>query len=538
MKRSKEIKSESNKLDVLFSEKLTSLLNHTDVATNEKSQFTVLISLFNALHFGLFIIQDDEILFMNTFAKEFLNGIYQVPGKDKSDEFLLQRQQSFKNDLDHAKKSANLIVKEYDIAESRIQISLEHLDSEQGKLIIGLLVDITAQYRVEEKERMLQEQIFRTQKMESLNTLARGIAHDFNNVLTSILGNITLVKTEITEKDNEFELVQNIEKSARRGIHLVSEMLSYSQTIPTNKSVFNLNTLITDTIGICRTSISKKIMLHHQLVPELPPIEADLPQIQQAIMAICLHAADTIGESNGILTITTGTFDVDEIFCREFLGFLGPHPGAYVFFEIHDTGPGVDAENVQRIFEPYFPVGSGHRSLKLPTALNIIQHNGGFIQVQSYMHLGTSIVVYLPVTEKKITSEETKLLNVLENVKTILLVDDEEIVQITIQKILKRLGYSVFTADNGAQAVQLYEKMKNEIDLILLDLTMPVMGGEDALVEIRKIKPDAKVILFSGYDEIEVSQRLNSESVLGFVEKPSLIDELGKRIQKLFEKKD
>jgi signal transduction histidine kinase/CheY-like chemotaxis protein len=539
MKSNQEKKSNAPILDALFSEKLLSLLDSAGVSAVEKSQLIALSSLGSARHFSFFVIQNDDVVFFNTYAKDFLNDLYGISDESRVNECKIQRQKVFQNDLQEARNSTNLIIKEYDITNSRIQVCLERLESDAAEFILGLLVDITTRHKVEEKERLLQEQIFRTQKMESLNTLARGIAHDFNNILTSILGNIALFKTEFTENENEAELVLNIEKSARRGVHLVSEMLSYSQTSSTNKNVFNLNSLISDTIGICRTSISKKIMLHHQLVPELPPIEADLSQIQQAIMAISLHAADTIGDANGILTITTGTFEVDENYCREFHGFLIPHPGAYVFFEIHDTGPGLEAGSVQRMFEPYFPVGSGgRRSLKLPTAFNIIQHNDGFIQVQSYRQLGTSIVVYLPITDKKISPEESKLLNVLENVHTILLVDDEEIVQITIQKILKRLGYSVFTADNGAQAVQLFQKMKDEIDLILLDLTMPVMGGEDALVEIRKIDPDAKVILFSGYDEVEVSQRLHSASVLGFVEKPSLIDELGRRIQKLFEKKD
>jgi len=538
MPSDQEKKSDSLQSDALFPGIIHAGLNQSGNSATEKSLSVAQTLLGHARHLGLFILERDVLTPLNQFASDFLNQLSGAAATGNVDECTIVRQKLFELDLQEARNSKQVIIKEYDILNSRIQLSLERLQGDDSEYILGVLVDITTQHKVEEKERLLQEQIFRSQKMESLNSLARGIAHDFNNILTSILGNIALFKTESTEKEIDSDIVSNIEKSTRRGVQLVSEMLSYSQTASTNKSVFNLNTLISDTIGICRTSISKKIMLHHQLVPELPPIEADLSQIQQAIMAISLHAADSIGDANGILTITTGIFDVDDNYCRDFHGFLTPLPGTYVFFEIHDTGPGLDAGSIEHIFEPYFPVGSGHRSLKLPTAFNIIQHNAGFIQVQSYRQLGTSIVVYLPVTDKKISPVESKLLNVLENVRTILLVDDEEIVQITIQKILKRLGYSVFTADNGAQAVQLFQKMKDEIDLILLDLTMPVMGGEDALFEIRKIDPDAKVILFSGYDEVEISHRLQSASVLGFVEKPSLIDELARRIQKLFEKKD
>jgi two-component system cell cycle sensor histidine kinase/response regulator CckA len=167
-----------------------------------------------------------------------------------------------------------------------------------------------------------------------------------------------------------------------------------------------------------------------------------------------------------------------------------------------------------------------------------MKKNKGFIKIKREPDAGRSLIYYLPAETRKIIHEQIQLFHLLDSVDTILLVDDEEIVQITIKRILKKLGYSVFTADNGKEAIELYKQFKNEINLILLDLAMPVMSGDDALTEILKINPDAKIILFSGYDEVEVSRRLKSNTIVGFIEKPVLIDELGKRVQELFPQKD
>jgi CheY-like chemotaxis protein len=191
------------------------------------------------------------------------------------------------------------------------------------------------------------------------------------------------------------------------------------------------------------------------------------------------------------------------------------------------------------MFEPYFTTKEPGRGLNLSIAHNFVKSNDGFFEVYSDSERGTGVRIYLPETKTHPFADDEMLSRLLKDVHTILLADDEEIVQITIKKILQKLNYSVLTADDGQQALQIYRKMHDQIDLVLLDLSMPIMDGEEVLQEIHKINPAAKVILFSGYDEVEASRRIHSlGGVAGFIEKPSLIDELGKRITTLFSRKE
>ncbi|MBN2091346.1 response regulator [candidate division KSB1 bacterium] len=520
-------------------------VNSKNVSDQPAQSFTDKELIFEILaqagQFGFFVARMGEIIYLNRYATELLSEFIKTDREDISEEENYEKF-AFENALNQAQTSREVLIREFQMAfselSSRIRVVFEQVHLGSEVFVLGVVHDITEEKRGEEERRLLQEQVFRVQKMESLNTLARGLSHDFNNILSSILGNIALVSTESFEMVQKMNFFKNIEYSARRGIQLVSELLAYSHIDKSEKRVFSINTLISDILGICKTNISRKILLHHQLMPDLPPIEADLQQIQQVVITLCLSAAESMKEKEGILTITTGLHDVTEEFCKTFTGFLLPKVDSYVFFEIHDTGTFLDESEIQRLFDPYYrkEVQAGQDRLKLSTVLNIIQNNDGFIEVKSSREFGTSILVYLPITRKKIFSGEKELTRMLENVETVLLVDDEEIVQITIKRILKKLGYSVFTADNGQEAVQIFERLKDEIDLILLDLTMPVMGGADAITEIKKIKSDVNVILFSGFDKDEALRRLPDTNIVGFMEKPVLIDELGKRVQSLFKK--
>jgi len=512
-----------------------------DMNETSKLKLSILDLFSKSSQVGLFLVHQGTFIYQSQFAKSILNKLLNKNiSRDKKE--LVSQQYSFESTLKHIQAKNDVLIREFRVIISqkirRFRIVFEGMLRNKELYILGTIFDITEEKRIEEERRLIQEQLFRIQKMESLNTLARGLSHDFNNILSSILGNIALAKTESPEKSQQLIFLKNIENSARRGVQLVSELLAYSQTDPLDKKVFSLNTLISDSIGICKTTISKKILLHHQLMPELPPIEADLQQIQQVVITLCLNAARAIGDNAGIVTITSGLVEVDDKFCKNFQGFLIPKVGSHVFFEIHDTGEGINKVDIQKIFDPYYQQSANlsNHGFELSNALDIINKNNGFVEISSSDELGTSVIVYLPISLKQILPGEKELARILENVETVLLVDDEEIVQITIKGILKRLGYSVFTADNGQQAIQLFQRLKDQIDLILLDLTMPVMGGADALNEIRKIRPDVSVILFSGFNRDEAIRRLPAQNITGFMEKPVLIDELGKRVQEFFEK--
>lgn len=523
-----------------FLEKLNNLFQEYSVPD---IIFTVLKDLhliFNASKIGVFVFHKDKIRLMNGRAGQLLLKLGIEANQDPFKAHTISSR-DFIRDLRKTTELRQSLHREYVISNKGKIVSLEIIfDSVPVGDCAHTIGFIYEPLVSKQKDRSLPsvspEETIKMQKLESISSLARGLSHDFNNILSGILGNIALAKSDNSDIKGHLRFLENIEESARQGSRLVSEILTYSQTEKTGTEVFDLNLLINESTGICKSNVSKKVVLHKQLRPDLPFVNADLQEIQQLIIANCIRASKEIGDTNEILTIATGVQDVDQEFCDNFDGRLIPEIGTYVFFELHQTLSQIPPYNLEDLFEPTpEAVANG---LDLSSSIRIMRKNRGFIKIKSDTPSGRSIAYYLPTTTHLELPRKKQLLYLLDSVETILLVDDEEIVQITIKRILKKLGYSVFTADNGKEAIELYAQLKGQIDLILLDLAMPVMGGDDALTEILNINPEAKIILFSGYDEAEVKRRLKAGTVVGFIEKPLLIDELGRRVQELFPRKD
>lgn len=526
--------------DQILADKYATLLNKYHNLEQDCTQLVALRALNDCTQLGVFSIINGAFTYHNKAAALHLQGI-SPQFSQAGDENLATNQSLFETDLQTVLYKVPAFHREFRVRhknQSKLYAFFyERIVQDRTPGVMGTIYDVTLWKPLQNNAVIDPEQWLRTQKMENLHSLTRGAAHDFSNILSSILGNLALFRTESPQARQKLDLVNQMENSVRRAMHLVSELLVYSQPEKMDRKGANLNTLIKQAVEILKSHISKKIMLHYQLLPDLPLIEVDLQQIQEIIHNLCLNAAHAIGDTNGIITLTTGNIEITENFCRQFEGYLTPRPGAYVVFETHDTGPTLDPTTLQARFQdlntPNLQIGDPH----LPIVLNLIEKNNGFLEARSQAGSGTSVMVYLPVSKKHFLTDD-KIPKLLENVETILLADDEEIVQLTIKRILCKLGYNVYTADNGQQAVELFQKMKDEIDLILLDLTMPVMSGNEALLEIQKIKADAKVILFSGYDEIEAARRLPIPDMAGFIEKPSLFEELSNRITDLFRRKE
>ncbi|MCK5738118.1 response regulator, partial [bacterium] len=279
-----------------------------------------------------------------------------------------------------------------------------------------------------------------------------------------------------------------------------------------------------------------RIMLHHQFMPNLPAIEIDVGQLKQVVVTFYNEAVQNVPDKGGILTLITGQMNVDTEFCRKFDGFLIPKPGSYVFFEIHDTRSGMTEKEIVHLFDPYFRE-SGEQGLKLSIALNVIKNNNGFVTVNSLLAAGNSVRVYLPASTEAEVADPHFFQQALHGVDTILLVDNEQAILTILKTIFTKLGYSVFTANNGREAVDLFEQIYDDIDLVLLDLTMPVMNGIEALKKLREIDPAVRIIMFSGYDKSEMDRVPDVQGVEAFIEKPRLIDELNQQIMDLFGRK-
>ncbi len=396
---------------------------------------------------------------------------------------------------------------------------------------IGIGLDITDRKRTEEERENLRRQLFQAQKMEALGTLTGGIAHDFNNLLTIINGYTELMLLEMTEDDPLHPDLQTIFETGRKGAELVQRLLALSRNTEGNPEPLNLNEVVEQSVVLMKRTFPKTIEIDASLDNELSTVNADASQIRQVLMNICVNAKDAM-PSGGRIGIRTKNIEVDEEHQRERLeGKTGPH----VLMEISDTGPGMSSEIIERVFEPFFTTkgwdsnkGTG---LGLPVAAGIIEQHGGWIACRTEEGKGTTFSVYVPAIGEESAVSEQKIEEPSPTGKKILLVDDEEFVRDVGRRILEVGDHQVVTASSGKEALDIYTREREDIGLVILDLMMPRMGGEECLYELVKIDPRVKVIISTGYSLDSEERRRLGRSAKGFVNKPYKVKELIQAVQ-------
>lgn len=395
---------------------------------------------------------------------------------------------------------------------------------------IHILTDITAQKSAEEEKIKIERQMLHTQKLESLGILAGGIAHDFNNLLMGILGNAELA---LLNKENlPQSVVQNVEtikKITEKAAHLTRQMLAYSGKGKFVIKEIDLNQFIRDIIDLIKVSISKKAVLSLNLNEKEPLIiNGDPGQIEQVILNLVINASEALEEKEGLITIMTGKQYCDSSYFKDTVdGNIRTFTeGEYVYFEVTDTGCGMDRETMNKIFEPFFTTKFTGRGLGLSAILGIVRGHGGAIRVYSEKGKGSSLKILLPAG--KATKKEAKDADITTSFKGIkvLIVDDESVVRDVTKRMVEVLGGEILVARDGNEAIEIFSKHHGEIDLVLLDLTMPGLSGEEVFREIKKIKADVKVILMSGYNDEEIAQRLVGRGFAGFIQKPFTVEKL------------
>ena len=368
-------------------------------------------------------------------------------------------------------------------------------------------------------ERELQE----TQKLESLGLLAGGIAHDFNNLLTGILGNASLAYSDAREDDPIRLRLREVIRASERAAFLTRQMLAYAGKGRFVIETLDMSTLVREISALVRTSISKSVELKLELAPDLPLIEADPAQMQQVVMNLVINGAEAIGEdAGGTVEIRTSLRELNE---REATEFFGPGQFSrepYVQLEVSDTGHGMDEATKARIFDPFFTTKFTGRGLGLAAVQGIIKAHGGAIRVHSTPGLGTSFLILLPARPRKratASAEQPQGLSIRPG-SAALVIDDEQVVRALAHTVLSGKGMRVWTADNGKAGVELFREHNQELSVVVLDLTMPVMGGEEALALLKQINPNIPVILSSGYDESEAERRFSGLKPARFLQKP------------------
>ena len=409
----------------------------------------------------------------------------------------------------------------------------------KGKMV-GVLfsaIDITERKRAEEERLKLEARIQQAQKLESLSTMAGGIAHDFNNLLQIIIGNAGMALMESTSDSPVRESLEQIVNSAKRAAELTKQMLAYSGKGRFAVKEINLSRFIEETTQIIEASVSKKTAIEYNLAGDLPAIEVDDRQIQQVIMNLVINASEAIGDKEGVIKITTGVMKCDSEYLAEASPDEDLPEGEYAYLEVSDTGCGMDDDTAAKIFDPFFTTKFAGRGLGLAAVFGIARGHKGLIKVTSESRQGSSFRILFPALEKtlpeKIVAEKsTKLWR---GSGTILLIDDEEMVLDVAKKILRMMGFSVLTAGDGQEGIDIFREHADEICLVITDLTMPRMNGIETFREIRRIKNDAKVILSSGYDEQTALDHLIGLKFAGFIHKPYDFNELRETIRLILE---
>jgi len=416
------------------------------------------------------------------------------------------------------------------------------LYDEEGRVIggLGVIRDVTDRVRAEQERRKLDTQIQQAQKLESLGVLAGGIAHDFNNLLVAILGNADLALDDLPAQSPARPSVEEIKTASLRAADLANQMLAYSgrgRFVLTN---LRLNELIKEMARLLKVSMSKKITLNYALAPELPAVEADAAQIRQVVMNLITNAAEAIGDEPGIVTVSTGVMDAESDYLdRSQLGQSQP-AGRYVYLEVTDTGCGIGVDSVAKLFEPFYTTKFTGRGLGLAAVLGIVRGHAGAIRVDSRLGEGTTVRVLLPPAEgvPAPTAAPPAPADIgAGGGGTVLVVDDEQSVRELAGRMLQRAGFTVLTAADGRQAVDTFAARADDIDAVLLDLTMPEMSGEEALDELHRIRSDVPVLLASGYAAEDVTRRFADKPLAGFIHKPFQLAELVGKLRQVLRKK-
>jgi len=376
-------------------------------------------------------------------------------------------------------------------------------------------------------EREAGEAMRQAQKLESIGILAGGIAHDFNNLLTGILGNASLALRILPKLSPARELVHDVVMASERAAALTGQLLAYAGRGRFNIEPVNLTTMARDLSGLLRASIPRKVAIQLELDPALPPIEADASQLQQVLMNLVLNAAEAIGDGSGTVWVRTRVRQLTgEQIARRHSRFLLA-PGPYVEVEVTDTGSGIDQANLSRIFDPFFTTKFMGRGLGLAATLGIVRGHKGSITVHSEVGKGSSFIILLPAVIGAATPPVTLAAAPGEGQgELILIADDEEMVRRAARATLQGAGYRILEAEDGLAALDLFRRRGDEIALVLLDMTMPILSGDEAVRHMMKIRPDAVVVASSGYGELEAHRRFEGTGISAFLQKPYSSEQL------------
>ena len=392
--------------------------------------------------------------------------------------------------------------------------------------------DITSQLQVE-------EQLRHSQKMEAVGTLAGGIAHDFNNILMAIIGYAELAMDKARTPDRGLQEIEGVLKAAIRAKSLVKQILTFSRKTKVEVKPLNLNNVLEQSAKMLERTIPKMIHIEMNLAENLTPVMGNAGQLNQLLLNLGSNAADAMPQG-GTLQIASGNVELDETAIKNRIEL---QPGEYVMLKVTDSGHGMDEETIARIFDPFFTtkeIGKG-TGLGLSTAFGVVKAHGGHITCSSDPDTGTTFTVFLPVlknTHVAVADVGAESDELPRGSETVLLVDDEEALRDIGRRLLLKNGYRVMEADSGEDALEVFRNNSDRVDLVLMDLGMPGMGGRKCFEALREMKPRLKIVITSGYALEEPERVLVSSGMAAYVSKPYVLKDLLHTIRTVLDGKD
>lgn len=393
-------------------------------------------------------------------------------------------------------------------------------NASRDELTLRVVRDLTERAVTERRQRDMDRELQRSQAMQSLAVMAGGVAHDLNNLLCGVIGNAQLAQLTVTpcEAPELSRSLGEIITFAGEAAQLSKQMLAYAGRRSLAIQALDINAEISAALRLLHATVESKAHLVLELGPELPPVGADGFQLRQVVTNLILNALDAMEGRRGTLTLRTESVRLEEQRNEPY----GVGAGSYVKVTVSDTGAGMGPEARERLFEPFFSTKGPGRGMGLAAAAGIVRAHRGWLGVDETSPLGTKFSVLLPVARESVSrpSSIQAVLDVAPSARSILLIDDEPAVRLVTGRMLGELGHRVVTADNGRRGIELLTERPDAFDLVILDLTMPELSGEQTLAELRKVRSAIPVVITSGFQAEDASELLQMPNVVGFLDKP------------------
>lgn len=536
-KVAEELKRHEEKLEVLVKERTVSLMEAneklgetiyelkqaTGALRDSEEKYRILVNTANE---AVFIVQDEKIKFFNPelsrisgYSAEELDSISIFEQINPEDRELVRERFRRRMGGEDVTESYSFRLKTKDGDERHMSMNAVRTFWEGQPAILCLGRDVTEKIKLE-------EQLQVAQKLEAVGTLAGGIAHDFNNLLMNIQGNISLLKHPLTPDHPGYRMLCSIEASIESGTQLTGQLLGFARGGKYEVRAADINEIITKTSAMFGRT-RKEIRIHHRMEEKVWTVEVDGGQINRVFLNLYINAWQAMPDG-GDLYLETVNVRLDD----QAAGSKGVEAGKFVKISVTDTGSGVEKELQQKLFDPFFTTREVNRGtgLGLASAYGIIKNHGGVITVYSEVRKGTTFNIYLPATEQKIKKEETRTTGIILNAGTVLLVDDEEMIIKPVKQFLQVIGFDTIAATSGEEAIRLYKENKDSVDIVILDMVMPGLGGARTYDALKEFDPDIKVLLSSGYSLNGEASRILERGCNGFIQKPFTIEQLSRKL--------